>query len=551
MAFGIVALCVLSTAAMAQIDVSDNWDDRGEVVLTGNDWTAALSKDKAALAVTAFPTKENGAEQSSAMNVVPFADDGAEAQKLTACAVSAGRKGVEVHATFTAANTTITAKFYITKHGTIRVTPGPAMGGVLVRSRIEVGIMPGIRIEDVLYFPEKYTAQDEILVPAENWFAGLVHGRDGIIGCGWAEPEQQLRLLLSGNESERIIEAIKINQAGKDLYLELLSAPRIWHREKLGMAHLEKDVVIDWNKPFKAVYKTQLPLRAENTTVRTCRLHRERDAQFRPECGSHVWPLWGDEEINLHLSKKIPPKGDAIIYPIEEGDDSVMSFMLRTHIGRSILTRNKRKDVPFGSRDAANVGFVACGGTAVMRNSIFYFGAQTREKEFLIEYADFICDYVDIIQERNIAYYAMAEALRNKIETWKEAEQDNPALCGYLDKMMEHCVYVVEGHDQKMELYDGKTPEDHKAYAAFANKRLKELIDTDSREVFPECNHLIYRLNRLSWGHDETTGMRFSMSTRAWAQEAALLCVDLPGAQEYAADIRATIRDALNGAPRW
>jgi len=66
-----------------------------------------------------------------------------------------------------------------------------------------------------------------------------------------------------------------------------------------------------------------------------------------------------------------------------------------------------------------------------------------------------------------------------------------------------------------------------------------------------ECEYLVNRMNRLSWAHDETTGMRFSMLTREWAQEAARACAELPAALLYAGTLRALIRDALNGAPPW
>jgi len=67
----------------------------------------------------------------------------------------------------------------------------------------------------------------------------------------------------------------------------------------------------------------------------------------------------------------------------------------------------------------------------------------------------------------------------------------------------------------------------------------------------PECAQLVDEFNRMSWGHYESTGMRFCMLTRAWALDAALGCGGNAATVEYAEAIRAAIRDILRCAPGW
>jgi len=349
-----------------------------------------------------------------------------------------------------------------------------------------------------------------------------------------------------------MFEALKIVLDGKDLYLEVLAGPAIWHKEKLQLGYLERDVVIEWEKPFPATYKTQLLLKGETTTARTFVFRNRPNLQWRPEMGQCAWPVWfeGDRAC-LRLGKKIPPRGEAIIFPMADGDKSLSGFLRRTPLAGIISSRNERAELPQGPRNAPNVGFVACGGTGVMRNTIFALGLQKREKEFLTEYADFLADYATIVQTRHAGFFRSIDETRKKLVAWIEKQENNPEVHEYLDQMSAQADRVEEGLRRKMELYGANTPEAHIAHADRAADRLKELLDTGDPEVFPECEELIDTLNVLAWGHAETAGMRFSMLTREWAQKAALACADNPAACEYARDIRASIRDALNGAPPW
>ena len=109
----------------------------------------------------------------------------------------------------------------------------------------------------------------------------------------------------------------------------------------------------------------------------------------------------------------------------------------------------------------------------------------------------------------------------------------------------------VENAGRKLPTRQNVEPGPKMAHGDRNAERLKAIVSTPGTELALECQNLVHECNRLSWGHDEATGMRFSMSGRAWAQDAALACADAPGAVEYAQAIRAAIRDALNGAPLW
>ena len=159
-------------------------------------------------------------------------------------------------------------------------------------------------------------------------------------------------------------------------------------------------------------------------------------------------------------------------------------------------------------------------------------------------------DQVAVIQERNAGYARFMDEMARRLDDWL-ANEGAPPVKAYLADMAAHLEKLVQDHAREMDMYGSTRPEDHVARANRNAARIRELCDTPCTEVFPECYELIDEFNRLSWGHDEQTGMRFGMLTRAWAQDAARGCANLPAALPYAQEIRSAIRTALNGAVRW
>ena len=544
-ALGFLFVICASSAAQAVISIQDNWAASGELSVVGGDWSAILKKQPAGLTLAS-----NGQE----VRIVPFASGGAEADSVVLCEPgnTGGSNEADLHVTFTASGIPFDAQVHLTAKGTVRITPGQGMRGIYVRGQIAVGILPGIRLEDVLYVADKYPNLAEVHVPAENWFAGLLQGNDGIVACAWPAGGQTVFLLPESGASTHCFGAVKIALDGKELYLELLAGPGIWHRETLQPSYLEKNVELDWKRPYPATYKTQLPIRAETTTLRTFQFYKKPNTQYRPEVGDCSWPVWFEgERPFMRLSKKIPPVGEAVMYPMQDGDKTLMGFLSRTRVANVVSGQNERAEIPHGPRNAPNVGFVACGGTKLMRRTIFPLGVQKREKEFLSEYADFLADYVTIVQTRNAAFFRFAGETHQQLDAWMENQKDNPEVRTYLEKMLKQADQLKEGLQRKMELYGEGAPEQHMAHADQAAKRLKELLDTGDPEVSPECDEILDTCNVLAWGHAEVTGMRFSMLAREWAQAAALECANVPKAVEYAHTIRAAIRTALDAAPPW
>ena len=541
--FGLTALCMAAAA-----EVLDQWEERGELTLVGDGWNARFRKDWGAAGA---PSGAEYSRSGQRVGIVPFDGDRAFADRLTACAVNDVDGGIDVALTFAVGERPLEVRVLIRDDGVLEISGAEPVRGVCLRAPIEVGVLPGMRLEDVLYYPDQYPDADEVHVPSENWLAGLMKGNAGIVACSWPEGDQALRLLLSGEPPDRLIEGVTFELAGQKLYAGVLAAPAIWHRESLKLDWLEKDRKLEWRRPFQAQYRAQVLLKGETTVPRTHDVSARRFEKWCPETGAYVWPVWFDgDDTWVQFGKRTPPKGNLVIYPYDKGDNTLVGFLTRTPLAEVITKRCEARGSSRGPRGAPNVGYNACWGTYLLRRTLYSFGVQYREREFLREHTDYLADHVAKVQTRNAQYFEFIDEMRAMLGGWL-ADEDRPEVRAFLESMSAHVDLVEQGHRQKMELYDDDTPEAHVAHADRNAARLKELLETPGQEVYPECWELIDEFNRMSWGHDESTGMRFSMLTRAWALDAALGCGANAATVEYAEAVRAAIRDILRHAPGW
>src|SRR6185437_16849471 len=120
-------------------------------------------------------------------------------------------------------------------------------------------VAPGFIGDDLIYSAAEHTSAASIHVPAEHVFVGLLAGEDAEIVMTWPEVEKPVSLAL-GNEPQgkRLIESVNFDGPGQSIYVAALTAPGIWHKERLTSSYLEKEVKSDWKRPFPARWKTQL-----------------------------------------------------------------------------------------------------------------------------------------------------------------------------------------------------------------------------------------------------------------------------------------------------
>jgi hypothetical protein len=522
----------------AEVSVKNGWDKSGRVTVTSPGRRAVFARETGALVIYSRP----GLDGKETARIVPFtrvSTGKKEARKIASCrVVEQDGNGAKLEVAFAAGDKLMKASFTFSASGDLRVAPAGEMQGISILAEIGYGVLPGIVPDDVIYDPAK-SSPAGVAVPAENIFVCLLGGEHDILACAWPRGDQKLRLVRAGDRNRPRFRAVELDLDGRPAYLGIISAPGIWHRQKLSPSFMEKDVVIGWRRPFPATWKTQL---SESGVMTSYGFTDHEEEIWRPDTGSYTYPVrFEGEKAVFHLGKKIPPEGNAFIYAMEGHEDTPLQFMKRcSEETAGILAGIKeRKEYAPPTRLKTNVGYWHCWGTAMVKRTIYKYGMQARERKFLKEHLDNYLDLAASNQGRHQEYVEFAAAMKGRLDSWEKDDAGNKAylarMQGLLEKMRE----------KFMEPMEGVSPAGLMKEAEDLGDRLRVLLPEEGTESYPEYCHIVARLNDISAGMQEEVGKWFGTGVREWFQEAAYGCADNPGAVKYAQEIRRAIRDML------
>jgi hypothetical protein len=215
-------------------------------------------------------------------------------------------------------------------------------GNIRIDAPIEFGVVPGFVGDDLIFGQVEEAAGDLVPLPAQNVFLGLLKGEETTLVLTWPQSKSRLSLgLQPEQEGKRGIKFLDFQNDGQTLFVAPLSAPGIWHREKLNSSFLEKDVAIGWKRPFPAKWQTQLSESGINTTFK---FREVKGTVWRGVPGSYNYPVWFEgEKAHFNFSKKVPPRGDAIVYFLEGQDTPLATSspaeILKASLGQDSASR--------------------------------------------------------------------------------------------------------------------------------------------------------------------------------------------------------------------
>jgi hypothetical protein len=424
----------------------------------------------------------------------------------------------------------------------VEIKPTGNMNGVSVFSPIEYGVVPAFIGDDLIFAPREYPSITTLNVPSDNLFLGLLKGQDNMLVMTWPKGRQRMRLVLENKEAmPRLIESVDFDNDAKSFYLALLEAPGIWHKEELKPSFLEKDVAVNWKRPFPAKWKTQL----SEAGVRTTYSFREsRDNIWRAITGRYVYPVWfGKDAAFYHLSKKIPPKGESLVYFLERKSTpasvctpvDIMKETLGRQAcdpildiaGRKLRTHHRRGSQ--GVRRAAT-----CGCTAAME-VVFKAGREVQEADYVAGAVDDMVYFVTRHVERIGEYQDFADDMMSYLNLQSKSR---PELKPFLDSMATIAQEIRKEYSRQKE--NIKTL----GYAAELARRTKALTQNKNEKNLPTYLDLSQQWRAMGGAQDELIG-KFHSVTRKLFQEAGYSCVNQPEALEIAREIRRRCRECL------
>ncbi len=453
---------------------------------------------------------------------------------------------VVLEVSFSAKNSTdISAVFAFGKSEIVEINPGKEMKGVSLFSPIEYGVLPSFIGDDLIFNPEEYTSVKTLSVPAENLFIGMLKGEENLLVMTWPKGKQQMSLKLSSDlQGTRQIESIDFDNDGQSFYLAALGAPGIWHREKLHPSYLEKDVAIKWKKPFSAKWKTQL----DEAGVKAAFAFREAKSQvWRGVPGSYSYPVWfSGNNAFFHLSKKVPPKGECLIYFVEGSDTPVsvstpvdiMKETLGRQMAGTILDVAGRKLRTHHRRGGEGVHRACtCGYTEAIQ-AVFETGEEISKKDYIQGALDDMIYFVRQHVERIEEYRRFAD---DTIKLLRAQGLSSPELKPFLEGLEQIAQQIPQEYDVQKENMKSLPYADELARqtAALASKK-----DPNNLKAYMD----LLKAWRAMGGSQDYVLAQCHTITRKLFQEAGYGCVHQPKAVEFAQEIRKRCRQSLRNA---
>jgi len=513
---------------------------KGDVIVENEHLTAVFWVGKGKVAIySKADTNEKRIE------FVPLQLKGAPA-RITSCSIlqnTGDEAALEISFSARKTKENLSVIISFSKSEIVGIKPAENMKGISLLGPVEYGIMPSFIGDDLIFNPREYPSMNRLCIPSENLFLGLLKGQNDVLVVTWPDGKQQMNLLL-GNEQrdQRLIESVDFSNDGKSIYLAILSAPGIWHKEELLPSYLERDIAVNWKRPFPAKWVTQLYEVGVKTTYkfRESRLNRI----WRGVIGSYSYPVWfSGENAFYRLGKKVPPKGESIIYFLERKNtptsvSTPVDIMKRTLgrqtcdtildvAGRKLRTHHRRGSE--GIRRACT-----CGCTEAIQ-VVFEANEEVENKQYVNEAVDDMVYFVRRHMERINEYQDFASSM---IEFLNLTRKSTPDLKPFLDSIESTAQEIIQEYSRQKE--DIKTLE----YADELSRKTKALTRKKNPGNLSTYMDLSKRWREMGGAQDNLLAQCHTL-TRKLFQEAGYGCADQPKAIEVAKEIRRRCRKCL------
>jgi len=436
----------------------------------------------------------------------------------------------------------VSAVFSFSKTEIVEIKPAEHIKGISLSGPIEYGIVPSFIGDDLIFDPREYPSTNTLCIPSENLFLGLLRGENSMLVVTWPKGRQEMRLALeNGQRQPRLIESVDFDNDGQSIYLAILEAPGIWHKEQLQPSYLEKDVATSWKRPFPAKWVTQL----YEADVKTTFTFRESKGNiWRGVTGSYVYPVWfSGQDAFYHLSKKIPPKGESLIYFLER-KNTPLSISTPVDIAKATLGRQTcdtildlpgRKLRTHHRRGSASVRRACtCGCTEAMQ-AVFDAGEEVQRKEYVEGAVDDMVYFVTRHMERINEYQDFAKSMMEFLSLTRKSHADLKPFLASLESTAQEIVQEYNRQTDNIKSLE---------YTGELAQKTKALTAKKDPKSLPAYSDLSEKWRAMG-GAQDTLVAQFHSLTRKLSQQAGYGCVNDPRAVQIAEEIRSRCRKCL------
>jgi hypothetical protein len=259
--------------------------------------------------------------------------------------------------------------------------------------------------------------------------------------------------------------------------------------------------------------------------------------------GRCIYPVWFEEESTFyHLSKKIPPKGESLVYFLERRGTpmsvstpvDIMKETLGGQVCGTILDLPGRVLRTYHRRPGLNHDGI-CELAENVLEPLFEKGQEVEKKELVEETIDDMVLYITQERERINDYQEFAHDL---IDFLNLERKSNPDLKPFLDSMETIIQEMLQEHSRARE--NMKTL-DYVAELARMSKALAQKKDPNNLRTMLDFSN---KWRDIGSAQDSLVVTLHSM-TRNLFQESGYGCVNQPETMEIAKKIRSRCKECL------
>ena len=422
----------------------------------------------------------------------------------------------------------------------IEVQPGQALKGMTIHTALAYGIAPSFIGDDLLFSPADYPSANQLFISADNFFLGLAAGENSELVMTWPAGKQQLQLHLARGPQPGI-DSLDFENDGQSFYLAPLSAAGIWHQEALEASFLEKDTKLNWQKPFPARWKTQL---YEEETKTTFAFRDGKGEIWRGVPGSYNYPVWfeGDDAL-CHFSKKVPPKGESVIYFLEGRDTppavSTPVDILNATLGRQfagrILDLDGRKLRTHHRRGGDGVRRACTCGCTEAIQAVFENHEEAANKEYIQGALDDMVYFMHCHVDRINEYQRFTQSVTNYLQAQASS---SPELKSYLGELGQIAARIADEYEVQKENMKSFQYADGLVQKTLA---LTQKANTNNLAAYMD----LLKAWRGMGGSQDYVLAQCHTITRGLCQAAGYGCMSQPKAVAIAREVRERCRKVL------
>ncbi len=408
------------------------------------------------------------------------------------------------------------------------------------RLRVEAAsrfaVLPDFFGADMVFDPRAYP-QPKLIIPSENFVLNLLEGGKTIAMGVWPAGNQEAELALTGTNESRRVGATEIAFDGKSVYVALLHAPGIWHEHRLPQPAADRDIALNWKRPFQAKWRANLCAQRRSDSWD---FHDHKETAWMYRYQEMFWPCWFDRDDGfVRLSKRFleanGPIESVLVYPSDRKRETPLAVLTPVDIVRDALGVGPceyvldREGLQGRSANTGrkNFGRGVCDTTTPIEY-FFILGLEARESALIGHLVDDILADNRAINARVLEFRAFRKELAALCATLRREAAGNSPLLDEAEK----CAREAEAYYQE-KLPTIKNP----ARAAQVGQRIRELAARHDPENLGECKTLTYELRDIAGTQHHMIG-DYRVMVKRLRQQAAIHGAEDSSAAKMAERIR-------------